>query len=79
MAASEEGSVGRGLVQRASDLGVQVWKRLEQSGRATSPTPADFARELLLLNEERFRSIGHSFPLNDLALAFWYLVPVADR
>jgi len=43
------------------------------------PRPRDLARELLLLNEARFRKIGHVFPPGDMVAAFWFLVPPAER
>jgi hypothetical protein len=78
----EEGSVGRGgygLVQRASRLCADVAERIDHACLDHAPTPRDFARELLELNDAQFRSDGHSFPLEDLALAFGMLVPREAR
>lgn len=65
-------------IERASEICEGVVGRTLLMG-ILKPRPRDFARELLLLNEARYRSVGHVFPPEDMVAAFWYLVPPADR
>ncbi len=69
---------GYALIERASELCVQVYERC-LADKVVDPSPRDFTRSLLLLNTARFEDTGHGFPIPLTTAAMWYLVPPAER